>query len=240
MKTFSSAAMAEFEAMVEEYPNKRSTLMMALRLAEIEFGCIDDEAIALVAGLTEMSVAHVQGMVTFYTHFKRPFHGKYRFMVCATLMCALDGNTDACLKQIEDKLGIKPGERTVDGLFSCEKVECLADCDRPPVTQVNYEHYVKAKGPDFDRVIDDLLRKEGKTLADYRGRAGIKMDAKVPHLPVQHRFDTETETGNRRLQGGDAPLERARAGRTALDHLEAGTTAPGRAGTTAQDLREGK
>src|SRR4051812_29629016 len=75
--------MAVFNRYAQEYPNLRSALMMTLRLAEEEFGSITDDAMQLVADLCQVNVAHVQGMVTFYTHFKRPFHGKHRFMVCA-------------------------------------------------------------------------------------------------------------------------------------------------------------
>src|SRR5690606_28392364 len=88
LRELSPERMRQFHDYAEEYPNKRSALMMVLRLAEEEFGSITDEAMEIVAGLCNVKVSHVQGMVTFYTHFKRPFHGKHRFMVCATLMCA--------------------------------------------------------------------------------------------------------------------------------------------------------
>ena len=151
-----------FHDRVDDYPNKRSMLMMTLRLVEEEFGCIDDAGMEIAADLCGVHASHVLGMVTFYTHFKRPAHGTHRFMVCATLMCALDGNTDQALQQIQDKLGLKPGERTQDGLFSCEKVECLADCDRPPVVQKDFEHFCSMKGKALDAYIDGLLKKEGK------------------------------------------------------------------------------
>jgi NADH:ubiquinone oxidoreductase subunit E len=174
-----------------------------LRLAEEEFGCITDEAMEIVAGLCNVSVAHVQGMVTFYTHFKRPFHGKHRFMVCATLMCALENNTDAALDGIKAKLGIKAGEITKDGLFSCEKVECLADCDKPPVVQKDNEHFCSMKGPVLDAYIDKLLKEAGKTSAEYLAQTPVKMDPRVPTLPSHYNFAGETETGARKSDDKD-------------------------------------
>jgi NADH:ubiquinone oxidoreductase subunit E len=200
---FSPERMAKFHEYAEEYPNKRSALMMVLRLAEEEFGCITDEAMEIVAGLCNVSVAHVQGMVTFYTHFKRPFHGKHRFMVCATLMCALENNTDAALDGIKAKLGIKAGEITKDGLFSCEKVECLADCDKPPVVQKDNEHFCSMKGPVLDAYIDKLLKEAGKTSAEYLAQTPIKMDPRVPTLPSHYNFAGETETGARKSDDKD-------------------------------------
>jgi len=202
-RTLSPERMARFQEMVEEYPNKRSTLMMVIRLVEEEFESVTDEAMALAAHLCEVPVAHVQGMVTFYTHFKRPFHGKHRFMVCATLMCALDGNTDAALKSIKDKLGIGAGEITADGLFSCEKVECLADCDRPPVVQKDFEHFCNMKGAPFNQYIDGLVAKEGKALSDYQGKVAAKMDTRVSTLPVHYTFPGETSEGARHFDDKD-------------------------------------
>jgi NADH-quinone oxidoreductase subunit E len=195
---FSPERMIKFHEYAEEYPNKRSALMMVLRLAEEEFGCITDEGMEIVAGLCNVSVAHVQGMVTFYTHFKRPFHGKHRFMVCATLMCALENNTDAALNQIKAKLGLRAGDITHDGLFSCEKVECLADCDRPPVVQKDNEHFCSMKGAVLDAYLDKLLREEGKTTAEYLAKGPVKMDTRVQYLPSNYNFQGETETGARR------------------------------------------
>lgn len=211
---FSPERMARFHEYAEEYPNKRSALMMTLRLAEEEFGSITDEAMEIVAGLCDMPVAHVQGMVTFYTHFKRPFHGKHRFMVCATLMCALEGNTDAALDQIKAKLGIKPGEKTADGLFSCEKVECLADCDKPPVVQKDNQHFCSMRGAALDTYIASLLKQEGKSEADYAGKAGVAVDSRVPTLPAHFNFQGERETGARKTEDKDPYLAAGQGGLT--------------------------
>lgn len=216
MKTLSPARMETFQRYAEEYPNLRSALMMTLRLVEEEFGSIDDDGMQLVADLCKVSVAHVQGMVTFYTHFKRPFHGKHRFMVCATLMCALEGNTDKALDQIKGKLGIKAGERTADGLFSCEKVECLADCDQPPVVQCDNAHFCSMKGKVLDEALDKLLKDEGKTAADYAGKAAVKMDPRVSVLPAHYTFPGERETGARRTEDKDPYLQPGEGGRTTV------------------------
>ncbi|MCD6025348.1 MAG: nuoE [Fibrobacteria bacterium] len=202
-KTLSSEALRQFHDWVDEYPNKRSMLMMVLRLVEEEFGCIDDDAMEIAADLCGVNVAHVQGMVTFYTHFKRPAHGKHRFMVCATLMCALDGNTDQALAQIRAKLGLKPGEATPDGLFSCEKVECLADCDKPPVIQKDDEHFCSMKGPALDAYIDKLLTAEGKTSEQYLAATPVTMDLRVAVLPVHYNFEGEQNVGARRFDDKD-------------------------------------
>ncbi|HAO98643.1 MAG TPA: hypothetical protein DCQ83_01210 [Fibrobacteres bacterium] len=214
VKTLSPERLKRFHDMVDDYPNKRSMLMMTLRLVEEEFGCINDEAMEIAADLCGVTPAHVQGMVTFYTHFKRSAHGKHRFMVCATLMCALDGNTDQALKQIESKLGLKPGQRTQDGLFSCEKVECLADCDKPPVVQKDFEHFCSMKGKALDDYIESLLKLENKTSAEYQNSSGVEMDLRISVLPSHYNFEGETESGARQFDDKDPYFKPGEAPRT--------------------------
>lgn len=207
LRELSPERMRQFHDYAEEYPNKRSALMMVLRLAEEEFGSITDEAMEIVANLCNVHISHVQGMVTFYTHFKRPFHGKHRFMVCATLMCALENNTKQALQQIKDRLNISPGEKTADGLFSCEKVECLADCDKPPVVQCDNEHFCTMKGQALDDYLDKLIKAEGKTAAEYKAAAPVNFDPRVPTIPAHYNFPGETETGSRHFDNKDPYLK---------------------------------
>ncbi|MDX2019955.1 MAG: NAD(P)H-dependent oxidoreductase subunit E [Deltaproteobacteria bacterium] len=185
MTDFAPEIKTEAEALLADFPNKKSALLMMLRLVERQFGFIDDAGMELAARYCEVSVAHVQGAVTFYTHFKRPYHGKHRLMVCATLMCAMGGHSDRALQQIEARLGLRAGERSADGLFSVEKVECLADCHLPPVVQVNFDHRTCFEGEALEKFLDSALAAEGKTSADYKGKAGVVMNARVPVQPVQ-------------------------------------------------------
>ncbi len=180
----STAARAEADEILADFPNKKSALLMILRLVEREFGCIDDAGMELAAELCEVAPSHVLGMTSFYTHFKRPWHGKHRLMVCRTLMCDLGGAKDA-LREIEAVLNIKPGEITQDGLFSLEKVECLADCDRPPVIQVDSVHHVKISGEALRSMLEDLLKSEGRSAKDYASQVGRRMETGIPHIPVK-------------------------------------------------------
>ncbi len=184
MHKFSPQAEQEIAELIADFPNPRSALLMVMRVAEREFGCLDNEAMQLVARACQVSPAHVLGMATFYTHFKRPGHGKHRLMVCATLICDLGGAGEA-LQVIYETLGIRPGERTHDGLFSLEKVECLADCNRPPVVQIDGVHLSGQRRAELQATLNRYLEQEGKSAADYRGQAPLKMDLETPIIPVK-------------------------------------------------------
>ncbi|MGE0434923.1 MAG: NADH-quinone oxidoreductase subunit NuoE [Planctomycetota bacterium] len=136
-RTFSDEALKELkEEILPGYPDTQSALLTTLWLAEREFGVIDTDAIAAVAEALDLPKAHVWGVFSFYTLFRKEGQGRYILDVCATLSCALRGARDI-VHHLEEKLGIKAGETTPDGMFTLRKVECLADCDRAPMMQVN-------------------------------------------------------------------------------------------------------
>ncbi len=161
-RTFSDTALKELEKeILPGYPDRQSALLSTLWLAERDFGTIDTGAMEAVADALGLARAHVYGVFSFYTLFRREGYGRFVLDVCATLSCALRGAREI-VHHLEEKLGIGPGETTPDGMFTLRKVECLADCDHAPVMQVgetNHAHLTPAK-------VDELLatfRREAET-----------------------------------------------------------------------------
>jgi NADH-quinone oxidoreductase E subunit len=137
---FSETALAEYRGLVGRYPERRAALMPTLWLAQREFGWLSEEAMAYVADLMELPLAWVTSVASFYTmYWKRP-PGRWHLQLCRNLPCALRGSLDI-QRAIEDRLGIRDGEKTPDGRFSFEEVECLASCGTAPVMQVNNGAY---------------------------------------------------------------------------------------------------
>jgi NADH-quinone oxidoreductase subunit E len=144
--------------LLNNFPDKQAALMNAMRVIEKEFGYIDEEGVSLLSAEMKIAPAHIWGMLTFYTHFNRREHGKYRIMVCCTLMCALRGAFNI-LEHLKTRLGIGVGEVTEDGLFSIEKVECLASCGTAPVIQINEDYYENLTPEKLDAILDQLKNK---------------------------------------------------------------------------------
>lgn len=136
---FKPETLKELERIIARYPQKRAALLPALRLLERDFGSVSEEGMLYVAKLIGVPPAHVLGVVTFYTHYRRPTDGKMIFQVCSTLPCALRGS-EKTYDALCAKLGIRHGQTTPDGKVSIKKVECLADCDRAPVVQCNDDY----------------------------------------------------------------------------------------------------
>ena len=77
------------KTMAARYPKADGALLNALRIAEAEFGFIDADACEAVANVLGMSPAHVWGVSSFYTTFRKGTDGKYLLYVCSTLPCAM-------------------------------------------------------------------------------------------------------------------------------------------------------
>jgi len=137
---FSDAALAEYREVLTHYPERRAALMPTLWIAQREFGWLSLPVQEYVADLMDLPLAWVTSVASFYTMYWKEPVGRWHLQVCRNLSCALRGGT-AVQQAIESRLGIRPGERTADGRFSLEEVECLASCGTAPVLQVNNSEY---------------------------------------------------------------------------------------------------
>ena len=155
MSHFRSDIRQRAEELVALYPRPRSAMLPMLHLAQEQDGYLSDEGMAEVAELTGTTPAEVRGTASFYDMFHLEPVGKYVVGVCTNIACLLAGGEEF-LEHAATKLGCAVGSTSNDGLFTLEETECLADCDRAPVVQVNHR-YVRTTTTDaFDGMIDDL------------------------------------------------------------------------------------
>ena len=127
---------AEVKGILAKYPSqfKRSAVMPLLYLAQRKEGYVPQRALADIAEIVEISSTEVASILGFYSLFYDEPAGRYRIQVCNDMPCALRG-ADLYLHELCERLGIKEGETTADGLFTVEAVKCLAACHRAPMFQ---------------------------------------------------------------------------------------------------------
>jgi NADH-quinone oxidoreductase subunit E len=121
---------------MSRYPQQRSALLMVLHDAQNEVGFINDDVVREVAEMFGLAAADVEGVVTFYTMYKRKHPGKFLISVCRNLSCMING-ADETIDAMREALG-PPDTTTEDGVCSWETVECLATCHWAVAAQVNY------------------------------------------------------------------------------------------------------
>jgi len=144
---FSAEELAEVRRLQGLYPDTRGALLPVLHLAQDTFGYISLEVEEYVAGLFELSPAHVHEVVTFYTLFFQQPKGRHVVSVCHNLSCHLLG-AKSIIEHLTRTLGVEVGETTPDGRVTLLSVECLCACEQAPMMQVDdrYEgHLTPAK-----------------------------------------------------------------------------------------------
>lgn len=158
---------ARCEALMARYPQARSALIPMLHVLQEQDGHLSDDGMRHLAELLDVTPAEVLGTASFYEMFKRHEVGRYFVGVCAGISCMILGAHEL-LEHAEATLGVNTGATTDDGMFTLERMECLAACGGAPCFQVNYRYFENAQPDDFDRTIADL-------------RAGRLDDVVPPH-----------------------------------------------------------
>lgn len=157
---FSEEKLKEVQQIMARYPEgkQKSAVIPVLHLAQQEFGgWLSAETMDYVASLLSIEPIEVYEVATFYSMYNLKPVGKYMFEVCQTGPCMLRGSDDI-IKYIGEKLGIKPGETTTDGMFTLKTVECLGACGYAPMMQMGKhyrEHLTKEK---VDAIIDECRK----------------------------------------------------------------------------------
>ena len=152
---------------IARYPRSRSALIPLLHVAQQQDGWVTDEAMAHIGELLGLTPAEVLGTCSFYEMFRREPVGTYLVNVCTNISCQLLGGEEL-LEHVEQRLGVKAGATTADGMFTVEDVECIAACTEAPCLQVNYRYFHRITHQGFDALVDDL-------------RAGRRGDEIPPH-----------------------------------------------------------
>jgi NADH-quinone oxidoreductase E subunit len=155
---FTRENLDKIEQLRKFFPTTKALTLPVLWMAQEQFGWISPETMRYVAGLLQLPVSHVFGVVTFYTMFNTKPVGKRHLQVCTNISCQLRGS-EAITDRICKRLNIQPGETTPDGRFSLTEVECLGSCGTAPMLQVsNGEYYENLTLEGIDKLLDDLSR----------------------------------------------------------------------------------
>jgi NADH-quinone oxidoreductase subunit E len=153
---FSEQKLNKVNEIIARYPDgkSKSALIPLLHMAQEEWGWLSTEAMDYVAELLKIKPIEVYEVATFYSMYHLKPVGKHVFEVCQTGPCMLNGS-DQIIDYIKEKLDIKIGETTKDGLFTLKTVECLGACGYAPMMQMGKffrEHLTKEK---VDQIIEE-------------------------------------------------------------------------------------
>ena len=140
------------------YPTRRAPLVPMLLYAQDEVGCLSEEVIQEIAKRVELSELEVRNVISYYSMLHTKPMGKYHVQVCTNISCLLRGGEEL-LEHCKQTLGIGHKQRTADGKFSLEEVECIGACSWAPALQVNYEFHENLTLEQADTVLAQYGKK---------------------------------------------------------------------------------
>jgi NADH-quinone oxidoreductase subunit E len=139
-----------------EYPDPRSAVLPALRLAQEQHGgWLPPEAFRQVADALDVTPAYCKAVASFYDMFHTEPVGKHLVEVCTNVSCALVG-AQAVVEAFERELGIRPGETTDDNEVTLRTVECFGGCGWGTVVAVDHRYREPVRAEDVPSIVQSI------------------------------------------------------------------------------------
>jgi len=129
-------------------------LLPLLQRSMKEHGYISEEAVREIAATLKLSESHIYGVASFYSQFRFEKPGDTVVRVCLGTACHVQGG-DRISKEIQETLGIRPGETTPDHRYEYHEVACLGCCAQAAVVEVNGQIYGKMTPDQVRRVLKE-------------------------------------------------------------------------------------
>jgi NADH-quinone oxidoreductase subunit E len=146
----------KLDAVLAEYPDRRSAILPALRMAQDEHeGWLPPEALREVADALELAPAQVEAVASFYDMLHLEPVGRHIVEVCTNLSCALVG-AQQVVEAFERELGVHPGETSEDGSVTLRTIECAGGCGRAPVVVVDGRYREPVRPEDVPGIAEEV------------------------------------------------------------------------------------
>jgi NADH-quinone oxidoreductase subunit E len=146
----------EIQQVKKAYPQPRSAVIPALRLAQERYGgWLSEEAFREVADALDVTPAYCLSIASFYDMFHTEPVGRHLVEVCTNVSCALSG-AQGVVDAFERELGIHMGETTEDGGVTLRAVECLGGCGWATVVAIDNRHRLHVRSGDVPGIAREL------------------------------------------------------------------------------------
>lgn len=125
-----------YREVFDGFHGARSELIPILVRVQERFGFVSPESVRRTSEFLRISENQVYEVASFYPRFRFTEPGRRTIKVCMGTACHVKGGRllgDA----VGWRLGISVGQRTPDGRFDFQRVNCLGCCAIGPVVQVD-------------------------------------------------------------------------------------------------------
>ena len=147
----------QIRELAKQYPESKSAILPALRLAQERYGWLSREAFEQVAEALDLTPAYCMSIASFYDMFQLEPVGTHMVEVCTNVSCALVG-AQQVLENFERELDVRAGETTDDGEITLRPVECLGGCGWATIVAVDHRYRTHVMPNDVPGIVQELRR----------------------------------------------------------------------------------
>ena len=145
----------EIRKLAAHYPERRSAIMPALRLAQEREGWLSPEAFREVGDALDLTPAYCKAVASFYDMYHLEPVGRHLVEVCTNVSCALVG-AQQVLEAFEEGLGVAAGETTEDREVTLRTIECAGGCGWGTVVAVDHRHREPIRPEDVPAILEEV------------------------------------------------------------------------------------
>ena len=132
---------AAIDALLLRYRRDPHALVQILREAQAQHTWLPRELLDYLADALGLTLAHVEGVATFYRFFHTSPVGEYRVLFSDNITDRMLGNA-ALLADLCRRLRVERGRMRADGRVSVDFCSCTGLCDQGPSLLINHHQVV--------------------------------------------------------------------------------------------------
>ena len=152
---------AGLSTLINAHCSRSGATLPILHAIQDRYGYVPDEALPLIASALNLSRAEIQGVVSFYPHFRRSPPGRHIIQICRAESCLAMG-AEALEAHVKAHLGIDFHQTSGDGAVTLEPVYCLGNCACSPAIRVDDDIFGRVSARRFDAIIEELQHPAGE------------------------------------------------------------------------------
>ncbi len=144
----------QLSEILSHYSSRKDELIPILQEAQERFRYLPEGVMQDIARFLRLSESTVFGVATFYAQFKFSPSGRRVVKVCRGTACHVRG-APRILDETEKRLGIRPGETTINLEYSLETIACFGSCALAPVVVVDDDVYGRMTPTKVGKILGD-------------------------------------------------------------------------------------
>ena len=139
---------------INSYKSNPEALLMIMQDIGDIYNYVPPEVIPLLVEKLGVKESLIYSVATFYKTISLEPRGKYIVSVCTGTACHVRG-AEKIMDALQNRLDVKEGQTSKDGIFTLEAVRCIGCCASGPVITVNQDTHGGLDRSSALKVIDD-------------------------------------------------------------------------------------